>query len=83
MDGTNPALAERGSPTARTTACLRAPAPSDSPQVFSPGPAPYPNTRPNLVQLTGGELFDSIIAKGHYSEAGARTLTITLLDAIK
>merc|ERR1719171_2023040 len=36
-----------------------------------------------LELLTGGELFDSIIAKGHYSEADARTLTITLLDAIK
>jgi len=36
-----------------------------------------------LELLTGGELFDCIIAKGHYSEADARTLTITLLDAIK
>ena len=33
--------------------------------------------------LTGGELFDRIIAKGHYSEADARQVTITLLDAIK
>ena len=58
-----------------------------------PGPPPLtrrnrrpPLTRPptpDPVQLTGGELFDSIIAKGHYSEADARTLTITLLDAIK
>jgi len=36
-----------------------------------------------LELLTGGELFDTIIAKGHYSEADARQVTITLLDAIK
>jgi calcium/calmodulin-dependent protein kinase I len=36
-----------------------------------------------LELLTGGELFDCIIAKGHYSEADARNVTITLLDAIK
>jgi len=36
-----------------------------------------------LELLTGGELFDSIISKGHYSEADARALTLTLLDAIK
>jgi len=36
-----------------------------------------------LELLTGGELFDNIIAKGHYSEADARTLTVTLLDSIK
>jgi len=36
-----------------------------------------------LELLTGGELFDCIIAKGHYSEADARGLTVTLLDAIK
>ena len=36
-----------------------------------------------LELLTGGELFDSIIAAGHYSEADARKLAITLLDAIK
>ena len=35
-----------------------------------------------LELLTGGELFDTIIAKGHYSEADARQVTITLLDAI-
>ena len=33
--------------------------------------------------LEGGELFDRIISKGHYSEADARKVTITLLDAIK
>jgi calcium/calmodulin-dependent protein kinase I len=33
--------------------------------------------------LTGGELFDRIIAKGHYSEADARKLAITILTAIK
>jgi len=33
--------------------------------------------------LTGGELFDRIIAKGHYSEADARTLTATMLNAVK
>jgi len=32
--------------------------------------------------LTGGELFDRIIARGHYSEADARTLTITMLKAV-
>jgi len=36
-----------------------------------------------LELLTGGELFDTIIAKGHYSESDARRVTITLLDAIK
>ena len=36
-----------------------------------------------LELLTGGELFDTIIAKGHYSESDARTVTITLLKAIK
>jgi calcium/calmodulin-dependent protein kinase I len=36
-----------------------------------------------LELLTGGELFDRIISKGHYSEADARKVTITLLDAIK
>jgi len=36
-----------------------------------------------LELLTGGELFDNIIAKGHYSEADARSLSVTLLDAIK
>jgi len=36
-----------------------------------------------LELLTGGELFDCIIAKGHYSEADARSLSVTLLDAIK
>jgi len=35
-----------------------------------------------LELLTGGELFDRIIAKGHYSEADARKLTITLLDCL-
>ena len=33
--------------------------------------------------LTGGELFDTIIAKGHYSEADARAVTTTLLSSIK
>jgi len=32
--------------------------------------------------LTGGELFDRIVAKGHYSEASARELTVTLLNAV-
>jgi calcium/calmodulin-dependent protein kinase I len=32
--------------------------------------------------LTGGELFDRIVAKGHYSEADARKLTITMLNAV-
>lgn len=32
--------------------------------------------------LTGGELFDRIIAKGHYSEADARELTVTMLKAV-
>jgi len=36
-----------------------------------------------LELLTGGELFDTIIAKGHYSEADARQVTITLLDGIR
>ena len=36
-----------------------------------------------LELLTGGELFDTIIAKGHYSETDARQVTITLLKAIK
>jgi len=36
-----------------------------------------------LELLTGGELFDTIIAKGHYSEADARAVTRTLLDSIK
>ena len=36
-----------------------------------------------LELLTGGELFDTIIAKGHYSEADARQVAITMLDAIK
>ncbi len=35
-----------------------------------------------LELLTGGELFDTIIQRGHYSEADARTLTRTMLDAI-
>jgi len=34
-----------------------------------------------LELLTGGELFDRIISKGHYSEDDARKLTITLLNA--
>lgn len=33
--------------------------------------------------LTGGELFDRIIAKGHYSEADAKSLTITMLKAVQ
>ena len=33
--------------------------------------------------LTGGELFDRIIAKGHYSEADARKLAITILKAVQ
>merc|ERR1712087_740565 len=32
--------------------------------------------------LTGGELFDRIIAKGHYSEADAKKLTTTMLKAV-
>jgi calcium/calmodulin-dependent protein kinase I len=32
--------------------------------------------------LTGGELFDRIVAKGHYSEADARKLSITMLNAV-
>jgi len=43
---------------------------------------------PNILYLvmellTGGELFDRIIAKGHYSENDARKLTITMLKAVK
>ncbi|KAL1499336.1 hypothetical protein AB1Y20_011543 [Prymnesium parvum] len=34
-----------------------------------------------LELLTGGELFDRIISKGHYSEEDARKLTVTLLEA--
>jgi len=33
--------------------------------------------------LTGGELFDRIIAKGHYSEEDARVLTITMVKAVQ
>ncbi len=33
--------------------------------------------------LTGGELFDSIIAKGQYSERDTRKLVATLTHAIK
>jgi len=36
-----------------------------------------------LELLTGGELFDRIIQKGHYSEDDAKTLSITLLKATK
>ena len=32
---------------------------------------------------SGGELFDRIIAKGHYSEADARKLAITILKAVQ
>jgi len=32
--------------------------------------------------LTGGELFDRIVAKGHYSEADARTLTRTIVSTM-
>ena len=32
--------------------------------------------------LTGGELFDRIVAKGHYSEDDARKLTVTMLKAV-
>jgi len=32
--------------------------------------------------LTGGELFDRIVAKGHYSEADARKVTVTMLNSI-
>jgi len=32
--------------------------------------------------LTGGELFDRIVAKGHYSEADARTLTRTIVNTM-
>uniref|UniRef100_A0A6S9XZE7 Protein kinase domain-containing protein n=1 Tax=Chrysotila carterae TaxID=13221 RepID=A0A6S9XZE7_CHRCT len=43
---------------------------------------------PNILYLvmellTGGELFDRIIAKGHYSENDARKLTVTMLKAVK
>ena len=33
--------------------------------------------------LSGGELFDRIVARGHYSEADARDLTITMVKAIQ
>mmetsp|Transcript_39479 Transcript_39479/g.65459 ORF Transcript_39479/g.65459 Transcript_39479/m.65459 type:complete len:449 (+) Transcript_39479:119-1465(+) len=33
--------------------------------------------------LTGGELFDRIIAKGHYSESDAKALSITMLQAVQ
>jgi len=36
-----------------------------------------------LELLTGGELFDRIVAKGNYSEKEAATLLKTLLEAIK
>jgi len=36
-----------------------------------------------LELLTGGELFDRIIAKGHYSEADARKVAITLLKSVE
>jgi len=36
-----------------------------------------------LELLTGGELFDRIIAKGHYSEADARQVSIVLLDSLR
>ena len=36
-----------------------------------------------MEALKGGELFDRIIAKNHYTEAEARKLTITMLKAIK
>jgi len=36
-----------------------------------------------LELLTGGELFDRIISKGHYSEDDARKLTLTLLEATR
>jgi len=36
-----------------------------------------------LELLTGGELFDRIISKGHYSEEDGRRLTITLVNAIQ
>ncbi|KAJ1633332.1 kinase-like domain-containing protein [Pavlovales sp. CCMP2436] len=32
--------------------------------------------------LTGGELFDRIVARGHYSEADARTLTRTIVSTM-
>jgi len=32
--------------------------------------------------LTGGELFDRIVAKGHYSESDARTLSITIVQTM-
>ncbi|KAL3914792.1 MAG: hypothetical protein SGPRY_007495 [Prymnesium sp.] len=36
-----------------------------------------------LELLTGGELFDRIISKGHYSEDDARKLTVTLVEAVQ
>ena len=32
--------------------------------------------------LTGGELFDRIVARGHYSEDDARKLTVVMLKAV-
>ena len=40
-------------------------------------PAPPPQI------LDGGELFDRIVARGHYSEADARDLSITMVKAIQ
>jgi serine/threonine protein kinase len=36
-----------------------------------------------MEKLNGGELFDRIVAKRHYSEMGARTIFLQILDAIR